>query len=354
VASTGSTDVYSKVLSGSGQRAVVLLNRGDSPTQVTVNLSDASLRGPVSVRDLRARADRGTFTGSYTATVPAHGTAFLRLHGTDLVPGQDLGGPASASPALVRFDNTDALAFTRGQNGALQEQTLTGNTWPGSWTDLGGQILGQPVAYGSEGGRVDVFVRGTDNAAYQRTLRNGQWGQWVNLGGAISDAPSVAFTSPTQWTLFARGLDGLVWMRDNGSGWSGLGAPNNGAIYGRPGAAVDSAGTTFLAVRTAQDNVWVRTRDAGGTWSGWTSLGGVVSGSPTLVSTLGRVYLFERAGDYTLWQVNYVNGAWGSWFKRTEFPSNSLVGAVGAAAGDNGSAWVAVRGPDDRIYQTTL
>src|SRR4051794_6142158 len=102
VANSGSTDTYSKVLDRDGDRAVVLLNRGETPTQMTLNFADAGLEGRVSVRDLRARADRGSATGSYTVTVPAHGTAFLRLHGTDLVPGDDLGGTASASPEIVR------------------------------------------------------------------------------------------------------------------------------------------------------------------------------------------------------------------------------------------------------------
>jgi alpha-galactosidase len=346
------------VLSGQGYLSVVLLNRGDTGTSITLNFADAGLQGTVSVRDLRARADRGAFTGSYTVTVPAHGTAMLRLHGTDLVPGTDLGGNSTASPAIVRTDDTHAVAFTRGQNGALQAQTLNGATWPGRWTDLGGptggRILGQPAAYGSPDGRIDVFVRGLDNAAYQRTFSGGGWGPWQSLGGQLTDAPSVAFTSPASWTLFARGADGKVWSRTNGGSWSSVGAPDGLSVYGRPGAAIDSTGTTYVAVRTNDDSVWERSQDPSGTWSAWTNLGGVVSGSPSLLATEGRVYLFARASDYTLWQVNHVDGAWGGWFKRTEFPSNSLVGALGTAAGPNGSAWAAVRGPDDRVHLTSL
>lgn len=358
VASNGSTDTYSKVLSGQGNRSVVLLNRGGTATPVRLNFADAGLAGEVSVRDLRARADRGPFTGSYTVTVPAHGTAMLRLHGSDLVPGTDLGGRTTASPAIVRTDDAHAVAFTRGQNGALQTQTLNGGSWPGRWNDLGGptgnEILGQPAAYGSADGRIDVFVRGLDNAAYQRSFTGGQWGPWRALGGHLSDAPTVAFTSPAAWTLFARGADGEVWSRTNAGNWSSVGAPDGLSVYGRPGAAIDSGGTTYVAVRANDDSVWVRSQDAGGTWSAWSDLGGVVSGSPSLLATEGRVYLFARAGDYTLWQVNHVDGAWGGWFKRTEFASNSFAGALGTAAGANGSAWAAVRGPDDRVHLTSL
>jgi alpha-galactosidase len=358
VANSGSTDVYSKVLSGKGQRAVVLLNRGETAAPMTVNFADAGLQGSVSVRDLRARADRGTASDSYTTTVPAHGTAFLRLRGTDLVPGADLGGNVSASPALARIDDTHASAFVRGANGSLQQQTLDGTTWSQRWNDLGGpthgKILGQPSAFASADGRLDVFVRGLDNAAYQRTFRDGRWGQWVNLGGRLTDSPSVAFTSPESWSLFTRGQDGLVWTRAQSGEWSSVSAPNGKAIYGRPGAADDGT-ATHIAIRAADDSVWTRSRDnATGVWSEWSGIGGVISGSPTLVATLGRVYLFARAGDYTLWQVNHTGGAWQGWFKRGEYASNSMVGAVGAAAGDNGSAWLAVRGPDNRIHQAKL
>jgi alpha-galactosidase len=354
VASAGSTDVYSKVLSGKGERAVVLLNRGEAAAPVTVNFADAGLQGSVGVRDLRARADRGTASGSYTTTVPAHGTAMLRLRGTDLVPGTDLGGQASASPAVARFDDTNASVFVRGDNGSLQQKTVPGTTWKSLGGPTGGKILGQPAAFAGAGGRLDVFVRGLDDAAYQRTFQSGHWGPWVRLGGRLTDSPSVAFTGPDSWTLFTRGADGLVWTRDARGPWTSISAPGGKAIYGRPGAADDGT-ATHVAVRAADDSVWVRSKDdKTGAWTDWTGIGGVVSGSPTLMATQGRVYLFARASDYTLWQDNHVDNGWGGWFKRTEFASNSLVGAVGATAGDNGSAWVAVRGPDGHVHRTKL
>lgn len=70
VASDSVGDVYSKVLTGDGRRAVVLLNRSDQPALRTVQFADTGLGGSVRVRDLRARADRGTHTGSYTVEVP--------------------------------------------------------------------------------------------------------------------------------------------------------------------------------------------------------------------------------------------------------------------------------------------
>ncbi|GIF90285.1 glycoside hydrolase family 27 protein [Catellatospora chokoriensis] len=367
VADTGAdTQVWSRVLSGSGRRAVALLNRGGTAQSVTVDFASVALGPTVQVRNLWARADVDgnaatagiqPFTGSYTVTVPAHGVAMLRLTGTDTTAGHDLGGSPSASPALVRVDDTHATAFVRGADGALWQNIRNGTAWSTTWTSLGGplqgQILGQPAAYGSAGGRIDVFVRGTDDAVWQRSQIGGAWAGWVSLGGTVTDAPTVAWTSPTQWTLVGRGTDGLVWHRGPTTGWSGMGAPDNRPIYGRPSAVVDSAGALHVAVRSRTDTVWERTR-TGTTWSAWTDLGGTVSGSPTLLATAGRVYLFALASDNRLWQRNQVSGAWGGWFRRAEFATDAFRGAPGAAAGADGSAWLAVRGVDGRVHQVIL
>lgn len=360
VARSATGTVYSKVLSGSGQRAVVLLNRSSSTATMTVTFASAGLSGTVSLENLLTQTSLGTAATSYSTTVPAHGTAFLRLSGTDAVPGSSLGGSATASPAIVRVDDTHATAFVRGTDGALWSNTLAGSTWGTSWTSLGGptsgQILGQPAAYASSGGRIDVFIRGTDDVAYQRTFSAGTWGSWTSLGGTVTDAPTVAFTSPTSWTLYARGGDGQVWDRTNASStWSSIGSPDGVPIYGRPSAVTDANGT-YVAVRTSDDAVWWRVRSTSGTWGSWTSIGGTVSGSPTLLATSGGIYLFARASDYTLWQDTWhtSSSSWAGWTQRTEFGSDNFLGAVGAANGASGTAWIAVSGVDGHVHQVVL
>lgn len=341
-------DVYSKVLRGTGQRAVVLLNRSGQPAERTVRFADTGLGGPVRVRDLRARADRGTHTGSYTVEVPAHGTAFLKLTGADALPGTGLGVTATASPAVT----SDGAAFLRGPHGSLVEST--GGRTKDLGGPAGGRILGQPAAYASVGGRTDVFVRGADSRAYRRVHADGRWGRWEPLGGALTDAPTVAFTDPAHWTLFARGTDGTVVQRGPATGWSSLGAPGALTTYGRPSAAVDAQGRVHVAVRTAADDVWTRTRDTSGEWSAWTSLGGTVSGSPTLVAVGDTVLLYARAADYTLWQQRYADGAWQGWSKRQEFPSAAFDGSLGAVAGPDGAVDAVFRGVDGHVYRTEL
>ncbi|MFB6957666.1 glycoside hydrolase family 27 protein [Streptomyces sp. NPDC056309] len=359
VATDSVGDVYSKVLKGAGKRAVVLLNRSDRAQDRTVTFADTGLAGKVAVRDLRARTSRGTFSGSYTVRVPAHGTAFLKLTGTDDAPGAQLPGRSSASPALVR-DGDTLTVFTRGTDGTLRTQTARGGDWSkAGTTELGGptqgRILGQPAAYASAGGRIDVFVRGTDDTAYRRAYANGHWGRWQNLGGTLTDAPTAAFSGPDDWTLFARGTDGKLWSRGPASGWTSLGAPQDRPFYGRPSAVVDDAGRLHVAVRTADDAVWWRSRDTSGKWSDWTALGGTISGSPTLVASGGTVHLYARAGDYTLWTRSWpASRGWAGWSKNNAFVSGVFDGALGGVAGPDGGVLVAFRGVDGRVHQTAL
>jgi alpha-galactosidase len=330
VADTGATtQVWSKELSGSGKRAVALLNRGDQTAQITVTFGDVSLGGSVLVRDLWARADRGRFTGSYTATVPAHGVAMLRLSGTHTVPGTDLGGSTSASPAIA-----GDTVYARGGDGALW------TVHNGVWKRLGGQIVGPPSVNGSS-----VYVRGTDDAVW----RYGN-GTWTRLGGSVTDAPSVA----SDGTVAARGKDGKVVLRSASGAWSSLGAPRDWPVYGRPAIALDGTGTLHVAVRTRTEEVWTRTRTAAGVWSDWTSLGGTLSDAPTLVSAAGRVYLFALAADNRLWQRNFVDGSWGGWFQRGELRTDAFTGAVGGTGTGDGHVVIAIRGVDGHVHTIAL
>ena len=76
------TEVWCKLLADGKSAAVALLNLGDTPASITA--SWAALGVPVgtavTVRDLWAKKDLGSKTGSYTATaVPSHGTVLVKL-----------------------------------------------------------------------------------------------------------------------------------------------------------------------------------------------------------------------------------------------------------------------------------
>lgn len=79
---TAGLQVYGKVLSGTGNRAVVLLNRTSSAQDITVRWSDLGLTGAsATVRDLWAQQSLGTHGTSYTTSVPAGGSVLLKISG---------------------------------------------------------------------------------------------------------------------------------------------------------------------------------------------------------------------------------------------------------------------------------
>ena len=83
VASPGNNlQVWSKTLSGTNSRAVVLLNRNDAGNaSITVPWSALGIpAGAASVRDLWSHTDLGTFQDSYTSSsVPGHGAVMLKV-----------------------------------------------------------------------------------------------------------------------------------------------------------------------------------------------------------------------------------------------------------------------------------
>jgi hypothetical protein len=77
VSDSGGLQVYSKVLSGTGRRAVLLLNRNAAAATITARFADLGLGTTASVRDVWAGTDLGSKTTSYAATVPGNDAVLL-------------------------------------------------------------------------------------------------------------------------------------------------------------------------------------------------------------------------------------------------------------------------------------
>lgn len=62
-------------------RGIALFNGEDIPATMRINFNDIQLSEKSKVRDLWEQKDLGEFTGYYEVSVPAHGTAMLRIEG---------------------------------------------------------------------------------------------------------------------------------------------------------------------------------------------------------------------------------------------------------------------------------
>jgi hypothetical protein len=70
-------EIYNKVLSGTGRRAVLLLNRNASAATITVQFSDLGLGATASVRNVWMGVDLGSKTTSYGTSVASHDSVLL-------------------------------------------------------------------------------------------------------------------------------------------------------------------------------------------------------------------------------------------------------------------------------------
>jgi len=62
-----------------GGKAIGLFNRGSAVADLSVKWADVGIAGSRKVRDLWARADVKWDAAGYTASVPSHGVALIRV-----------------------------------------------------------------------------------------------------------------------------------------------------------------------------------------------------------------------------------------------------------------------------------
>jgi hypothetical protein len=204
--------VYSKTLSGSGRRAVLLLNRTTAASTITVRWSDLGLTGSAAVRNLWTGTNAGTFSGSYAVSVPAREAVLLTLTGTD--GGQSSGSiVGSQSGRCVDINNSSTTNGTQAQlwdcNGQPNQR----------WTYTASK---QFMIYGNK--CLDANNRGTTNGtAVVIWDCNGQANQqWtVNANGTITGVQS-SLCVDASGAATANGTKIILWTCGSGANqrWS--------------------------------------------------------------------------------------------------------------------------------------
>jgi len=148
---------------------------------------------------------------------------------------------------------------------------------------LGGQIVEEPDVASWGPGRLDVFVRGTNDALVTKYYTGGTWSNWVNLGGpALNSAPGAVSWGSNRLDVVARAANGTVnhWWYD-GSKWTNENL--GGSIVGSPDISSWGGGRLDIFAR-GSDNTLKHKWFANGSWSAWESRGGVLTSGPGAVS----------------------------------------------------------------------
>ncbi|MFB9240047.1 RICIN domain-containing protein [Plantactinospora siamensis] len=177
--------VYSKVLSGTGRRAVLLLNRTAGAATITARWSSLGLTGSAAVRDLWTGTDLGSFGAGYSTSVPAHEAVLLTVAGTDGNSPPPSGGRQIVGGQSGRCVDVPNSSTANGVQVQLWDCGTAANQ---SWTYPAGAQL---QVYGNK--CLDAYNRGTANGTQVVIWDcNGQTNQqWnVNANGTITGVQS--------------------------------------------------------------------------------------------------------------------------------------------------------------------
>jgi len=206
--------VWSKVLSTAGQRAVVLLNRTSATANITVQWNDLGLAaGSTQVRDLWAHSNLGSFSNSYTASVSSHGVAMLKITGTEGAQAtyeaessaNTLSGSAAVETCSFCSGGKDVGYIgngTSGSNGTLQFNNINVST-AGSHQLVISYVNGDSSTYGIGTSRTASISINGGTAFTVSFPATGDWNEvvtntiMINLNAGNN---TIKFSNSSAWT----------------------------------------------------------------------------------------------------------------------------------------------------------
>ncbi len=268
-----------------------------------------------------------------------------------------LDGVATSEPAVAVNNDGRVQVFVRGTDNGLwtRRQVTAGSTSWEAWTSLGGSVSSAPAVAVNTNGRVQVFVRWTDGALWTRaqTSAGGAWGAWTNLGGVLAWGPAVARNTDGRLAVFVAGLDNNLFQIAQSTAGGSFGGFSNlgGVTTSHPVVVRNSDGKLELFVRGAAPDHnlrHIKQTAAGGGWGAWQSRGGLLTSQPRVgINADGRLEAFARGTDGALkniWQTS-AGGSWSGW--------NNLGGVLTSGPvvlSQGGNLQVVLRGGSDALF----
>ena len=208
--------------------------------------------------------------------------------------------------------------FVRGSDKALWHkwQVAPNDGWS-AWGSMGGWI-DQLASARNADGRLEVFARGSDGALWHKwqTAPNDGWSGWASLGGWI-DRLALGQNADGRLEVFARGSDKALWHmwqlapNDGWSGWASM-----GGWVDAPAIARNADGRLEIFVIGSDHALWHKWQTAPNNgWSGWASLGGWIDRLAVGQNADGRLEVFARGSDKALWHLWQLapNDGWSGW-----------------------------------------
>ncbi|GAA2155643.1 hypothetical protein GCM10009760_55750 [Kitasatospora kazusensis] len=273
---------------------------------------------------------------------------------------------SGASPTVSSFQQGRLDVFVRGADGAIWHQWWDVNDYSGAkggwsaWESLGGNVVSNPTAVSWSSSRLDLFAIGGDGNIWDMTWTStGGWTGWQNFGtpppGIASGAsPVVTSSGNGRLDLFVRGADDAAWHVYYSGGWSGWQSLGGGLSSDPTAVAQDPSHYDVFALGT-DGKIWHDSWTGGADWNGWTQdvatpPAGIAAGaSPTVVTwngAPGNLELFIRGKDNSMSYNLYDGSGWGGWGARG---GSYISNAAAITPGPDQINWFGIGG-DGRIW----
>lgn len=223
-----------------------------------------------------------------------------------------------------------AIALVAAIGGPVAAASPAG--WSSTFTPIPGVKTKSSPAAVVFGGKVWLFVRGTDNQVHLTRWRTIGWAPWTTVPGAKTtrSAPAVV-VHDNQLNLIIRSRDDtLLRNRWNGTKWLGWKAVPGGMTTASAPAAVVFDGGLHLIVRQKDADTVHESILAAGSWSAWDMVngGGKIDGAPAAATDGGLLMVVGNgvADDFLYDTHRTASTAWSGWGQNNASDTPSAAG----------------------------
>jgi hypothetical protein len=273
-------------------------------------------------------------------------------------------GGLNSGPAVAQSADGRLQLFVRGNDNALwyrRQTAASGGAWT-EWASLEGNLEGDVAVGRNEDGRLEAFARnrvGFVSRCRQLAVNESRWSSWESMGGVlnlnpvIGPAPGLAQNADGRIEVFMWAENGTLWenrqLRPGGT-WSGW-EPLGGSLSSPPAPGLNADGRLIVFVRGAGGVLYARYQRQPGTrpWADWVSLGGTLTSYPAVGRNLdGRLEVFARGADNALWHRRQLAPA-GGWLEWASL-GGTLSGPPVVSQNGDGRLSVFVPGPAGALW----
>lgn len=182
---------------------------------------------------------------------------------TDINPSVELAWTPGQQVTVADYPTGTRMdVFLRGTNGAAYHAVMSDANHIAPWEFLGGGFLGAPNAsWRADGSELDAFAIGLNHVVFENIFKSARWGGWHSLNGTsgLSAREEVTVARAPDGVgidLFVRGTDGYGYQAsmDDGSTlgpWQNMGSTQ---LLGAPGASWTGDGRELTAFAIGKDD----------------------------------------------------------------------------------------------------